>query len=106
MTWWGADGEDHKWDITLDVCTKCGLSKQFYLQSMDWDVIWCAGSGTKNKSCCANESPVYLGQKWMCETCGRDREDYKMRGKCTCGASKTSNPDHHSNWCDQLKAPW
>ncbi len=62
--------------------------------------------------CCSKYVPVYIGNKWFCETCAapdvtRNAAISKdpfyrtppMVKKCDCGASKTPNSNCHARWC-------
>jgi len=118
----------HSWDANSgDYCIVCGITKQGYLNDYDWGAAFCTGGApvanaqlSFSDQCCGIPSVIYLGGKWLCETCGKedttrgnkmdekrlDYYSYRMVPRevidktCKCGALHTSTPNTHSPWCD------
>lgn len=66
--------------------------------------------------CCDNPVQIYLGNKWSCETCGKEMEVLnritthdpfygtpRPQTKCECGAAFTQNANCHSAWCPKFE---
>lgn len=105
--------KSHVWDYRSGSCSECGITQSEYLNAPSWDELFCPGSN-KKPNCCTRPSKVFLGGKWVCETC--DKNDTFMappKGfsssensngfttrECTCGARFRGTPDKHYIWCD------
>jgi len=105
---------NHKW--TNDVCQNCGLTASQYMNDSQWDILFCPGNPVslpvQETTCCSFPSIVYLGSRWVCESCGVPDKDLNTNKtgnytvtKCTCGALKIygENPPGHYNDCDLRK---
>lgn len=99
---------NHEWDLK-DICKHCSISKEDYHSTAEWYALFCPGapeSYRKSASdCCEFPVRIFLGNKWYCETCGKNKEDESVPlpttyNRCTCGALHTSKVNNHSPWCD------
>lgn len=103
----------HKWNNGQ--CEICGITEDQYLAAYSWDELFCHGA-KKVGDCCNRPSKVFVGNKWVCETCDtndifkkpppaefnrvtKGAEGFKNR-ECTCGAKFRGTPDRHYIWCD------
>jgi hypothetical protein len=116
--------KNHIWDHNTDTCIDCGTSKQMWLGESEWSALFCQAppNTPPTVACCDNPSFIYIGSRWVCETCGkndeRDNAAWKAKiihdpnqylpvkkalqkeDKCVCGALHTSTPNKHSTWCE------
>ena len=106
---------NHEWQN--DICKMCGVTASQYMNQADWDILFCPGQPQmilplQKTTCCNFPAIIYLGGKWLCESCGKlDGElntnktgNYTIT-KCTCGALKVhgDNTPGHYNDCDLRK---
>ncbi len=109
---------NHDWDDKTGICIACGITTTEYMNEMEWSIMFCPGQKQlelpiqKATTCCNFPAIIYLGGKWLCESCGAPDKDLNTNKtgnytvtKCTCGALKVhgDNTPGHYNDCDLRK---